>query len=777
MKLNMIITNKKRTIYCNLSLILFTFLCILFSFSCHEGNYTSAQKDSIAIRKKFAKSPPLSPEESLKHFKLQNGFAIRIVASEPLIQAPIAMKFDAKGRIWVVEMRAYMRDTLATGQGTSPTGEIVILSDENHDGVMDHSKVFMDSLVLPRAICFYNNGVLMAEPPMLWFVENNHDSAGAKYVIDSNYAVGGNPEHKANGLLRGLDNWIYNAKSDKRYREINGKWVIEHTHFRGQWGITQDNYGRLFYNTNSANLLGDYFLPGLGAWNPNQAHVIGFRQRIVSDNRTYPIRPTFVDRAYRPGVLDDSLRLINLTAACGPVIYRGGVFGSAYDGNAFVAAPAANLIKRDILKDSGYIVTGKLAYKGKEFLASDDERFRPVNLYNGPDGALYVVDMYRGIITNITYLSPYKKREAAMRHLQSPLNRGRIYKIIPDGASLSVPDLSGKSTDELVSLLDHTNSWVRLTAQRLLTDGKKTEAEDLLREKLKTDKNVIGKIHAFWTLEGLGKLTKRDILLFLNSEQSALKQQAIAAIVSEMDKENVAYWLQQGKHFLPEENKQLAPYLSYLASAAMQYNPQIAKPVLLELALKYKNNPYVSSAVISGLYGREEDFMQKFRQHNKDTSLFFYTRLNKTIANSKRRKEALKKRKHRERFARGQKLFLTYCEACHGADGDGIRSQGAPLNGSSWVTGDKKKLLNIVLYGLTGPVKVGGKTYKKPEVSGEMPAFGQDDQLSDEDIAHILSYIRNAWTNEADAVTEEDVRQRRKAYKGRQRPFTAEELK
>lgn len=772
----MIIT-KKRTIYWNQTLVLFTFLFILFSFSCHEGNYTSAQKDSIAMRKKYAQSSVLSPQESLKHFKLQKGFTIQLVASEPLVQAPIAMKFDAKGRIWVVEMRAYMRDTLATGQGTSPTGKIVILSDKNHDGVMDHSKVFMDSLILPRAICFYENGLLVAEPPKLWFVENDHDSAGTKYVIDSNYAVGGNPEHKANGLLRGLDNWIYNAKSDKRYRRINGKWVVEHTHFRGQWGITQDNYGRLFYNTNSANLLGDYFLPGLGAWNPDQSHVIGFRQRIVSDNRTYPIRATFVDRAYRPGVLDDSLRLIDLTAACGPVIYGGGIFGTGYEGNAFVAAPAANLVKRDILKDSGYIVTGKQAYKEEEFLASDDERFRPVNLYNGPDGALYVVDMYRGIITNITYLSPYRKNEIAMRHLQTPLNRGRIYKIIPDGASLSAPDLSVKSTNELVNLLDNANSWVRLTAQRLLTDGKRTKAEGILRKKIKTDKNIFGRIHAFWTLEGLHELTKSDILLFLNSKQLALKQQAIAAIVPQMNKGNVAYWLHEGRHFLPEKNKQLAPYLSYLASTAMQYNSQIAEPVLLTLALKYKNDPYVSSAVISGLYGREGDFMQKFSQYEKDTSLFFYTRLKKTIANSKRRKEALKKRGHKERFARGQKFFLTYCEACHGADGDGIRSQGAPLNGSSWVTGDKQKLLDIVLYGLTGPVEIGGKIYKKPEVSGEMPAFGQDNQLSDEDIAQILSYIRNAWTNEADAITKEDVKQERKAYKGRQKPFTMEELK
>ena len=196
------------------------------------------------------------------------------------------------------------------------------------------------------------------------------------------------------------------------------KWLIEKTHFRGQWGITQDDYGRLYYNDNSTNIVGDYFAPGLGSTNKNQKDIAGYTERVVRDNRVYPSRPTpGVNRGYMDGVLDSSKRLVNLTAACGPVIYRGNLFGPAYDFNAFVAEPSANLIKRNVLSEKGYVTTGKQAYKGREFLTSPDERFRPVNLYNGPDGALYITDMYRGIIQHKTYLTPFLKKQIGERGL------------------------------------------------------------------------------------------------------------------------------------------------------------------------------------------------------------------------------------------------------------------------------------------------------------------------------------------------------------------------
>src|SRR5687768_3667922 len=377
--------------------------------SCKQSEEKKEGTDSLAIRESITSSPVISPEESIHKMHLEEGFAVKLVAAEPLITAPVAIMFDKNGRIWVVQMNEYMPDTAGTGED-KPTGKVVILSDKNGDGLMDEQKVFLDSLVMPRAICLIEDGILVAEPPKLWYYKIENDKPVKKTLVDASYAEGGNVEHQPNGLLRALDNWIYNAKSAKRYRKKGDKWLIEKTHFRGQWGISQDDYGRLFYNNNSENLLGDEFAPGLGATNANQKRVSGFNKKIVKENRVYPVRPTpGVNRGYMKGVLDDSLRLVNFTAACGPLVYRGGLFGGEYEENAFVAEPSANLVKRNILKDSSFFVIGRQAYAGREFLASTDERFRPVNLHAGPDGALYVLDMYRGIIQHKTYLTPYLK--------------------------------------------------------------------------------------------------------------------------------------------------------------------------------------------------------------------------------------------------------------------------------------------------------------------------------------------------------------------------------
>lgn len=720
--------------------------------------------------------PVLSPEESLGHFRLEKDFEIRLVAAEPLVSAPVAMSFDDKGRIWVVEMEGYMPDTAGTGENR-PNGKIVILEDTNHDGVMDRRKVFMDSLVLPRAICLIKNGVLVAEPPKLWFVENRGDSAGKKYLVDSAYAAGGNVEHQPNGLLRALDNWIYSAKSDKRYRLQGDRWIIEHTHFRGQWGISQDDQGRLFYNTNSDNLLGDYFPPGLSAWNTHQRRVRGFDENIVPDNRTYPIHATpGVNRGYVKGILDDSLRLISFTAACGPVIFRGDAWGKDYDHNAFVAEPAANLVKRNLLRDEGNRVAGRQAWQGKEFLASNDERFRPVNLCQGPDGALYIVDMYRGIIQHKTYLTSYLKEEIKKRALTQPLNCGRIYKIFPRGAKLRFP-ATGKDPRSLADSLDSGNPWVRDISRQLLTDRYPGgETASLLGKKLEEDKNNTGRIEALWALEGLGALSSTQIDRLLQSDNRLLRRQALTAAVDGMNNADVLHWLAACRKIFSSADSLMMPYVAAATAKAMQLAPAAARPLLLQVAGKYRNDPFVTDAVISGLENKEQAFLKEYLKAYPDTAALFPVRLKKVLADMERKKEAMANHRSGKQFERGLTLFQSICQTCHGSDGNGIHALGPPLNGSDWIQGDKERLLSVVLFGLTGPVKVSGKLYKVPEVGTEMPGIGANDQLSDDDIAQITSFIRNAWNNKAPAVKAEDVRKVREKYRNRQQPFTTEEL-
>lgn len=739
-----------------------------------RSNWMSGTPDSVAIRDEFSSSPALSPEEAMATMQIAPGFEIKVVAAEPLVVAPVVMDFDKAGRMWVVEMTGYMPDTVGTGEENA-TGSIVILEDTDNDGAADARKVFMDGLVLPRAISFVENGILVAEPPNLWFIEIDDDKPGRKTLVDDEYAKGGNVEHQANGLIHGMDNWIYNAKSRKRYKKDGDKWHIEFTHARGQWGISQDNYGRLFYNHNSANLLGDFFPPGLGATNKNQREVSGYSEQIVKDKTVYPIRPTTgVNRAYRPGFLDPWLRLRTVTAACGPVVYRGGLFGEEFERNAFVAEPSANLIKRNIIEGNGYPFSGRQAYTEKEFLASTDERFRPVSLYNGPDGALYIVDMYRGIIQHKAYLTDYLKGEIRMRGLSQPLHLGRIYKVVPANAQTSkvvVPD----DAEKLVALLQHQNGWVRDKAQQTLVEGKHTGSASALRQVLKKSQNPLGQVHALWTLEGLGLLQSDDVLPLLEHSLWPVRMNALAAMPSAITVKNLNEFLPVLKRMVSDDSLS-APMIAFNIPVLKTFDPRAAENLLDKIMRQYPDNQFVVDAVISNAEGGEAELLKEVEAFNPDTSLVINKKVRivlDDIQASKKKEDASLLIKE---FPKGFALYNSTCQTCHGADGNGIKTLAPPLNRSEWVNGNKHRLASIVLFGLTGPVTVDGKLYDVSEIAGDMPGIGNDEEISDEEIAELLSFIRASWRNTGGKVTASDVARVRKKFQGREGAFTVDEL-
>ncbi|RFS18706.1 dehydrogenase [Chitinophaga silvatica] len=753
-----------------------SFTALLFGLvACEQGKKNTAHQpgqDSIAARKEFATSPVLDAQTAIKHMQYDEGLEVQLVASEPLIVAPVISTFDEKGRMWVVEMTGFMPDTVGTGE-EQPNGKIVILEDTDKNGVMDKRTVFLDSLVLPRAVCLVENGVLVATPPQLWYIENNNDKPGKRTLVDDQYAAGGNVEHQPNGLLRGMDNWIYNAKSDKRYRKQGNKWLKENTHFRGQWGIAQDNYGRLYYNNNSENLLGDYFSPGLGANNSHQQNAAGFDQRIVPDNRTYPIRATpGVNRGYQKTTLNDSLRLVSFTAACGPTIYRDQLL-KGYEGNAFVAEPSANLIKRNILSDSSYVVRGVQAYQGKEFLASTDERFRPVALQTGPEGALYIIDMYRGILQHKTYLTPYLKNEIKMRNLTLPLNCGRIYRIVPKGTHPVLPVME-TSTASLVEYLKNANGTIRDKAQQLLVDRADKSAVPALLGLLEQQENQLARIHALWTLEGLHSLSLPVLEKIWQKDNAELKQQALTALPAVMNGSNINVIILDLDTLI--NNSYLAPVIAYQLPAITKINKSIGQALEERMIKAYAPNRYISAAIVNNASGREEALLKQVIGWNPDTTLALRRQLQTVLKHMDTQADAKKMDKLRETYPLGYKVFNTVCQTCHGKSGEGIAAMAPPLNESNWVTGDKKKLISIVLFGLTGPVEVHGKVYKAPEINGDMPGIGASDEFSDVDIAQLLTFLRSAWKNNAGKVAPADVQQIRKQYNGRQKPFTAAEL-
>ncbi len=714
----------------------------------------------------------LSPRASLKAMEVEPGFKVELVAAEPLVVAPVAMTFDDRGRMWVVEMVGYMPDTLGTGED-QPVGKVVILEDTDGDGEMDRRKVFLDSLVMPRAICLIAGGALVAEPPNLWYYEVVDDKPGHRSVVDTAYAVGGNVEHQPNGLLRALDNWIYSAKHDQRYRRLpDGTWLKEKTHFRGQWGISQDDWGRLYYNDNSNNVYGDFFAPGLGAGNPGQRSVSGYRQTIVGDNRVYPIRAnTGVNRGYKEGFLDSLGRLRHFTAACGPLIYRGGLLAGTH---AFVPEPAANLIKRNVLHGAGFRTTGVQAHEGKEFLASTDERFRPVGLYDGPDGGIYVLDMYRGIIQHSTYLTPYLKGEIAARNLTLPLGMGRIYRIVPKAAGRHGVVMPSQ-TDSLVALLGHPNGWVRDQAQRALVDRQATEATEGLRRSLLDGDAPLRTIHALWTLEGLGRLTEADLQALVRHPRWEVRAQAAAAIPSLAVSVPASRLMALLGEIHGHADTLLAPYVMLSLAALAGHEADAYVPAIAQSAMQNAGNPYIVDAAIGGLSGRERGVLDALA--DADTATVLYRRLSAVLDENRKQAANRDEASLAVRYPTGIALFKTACAPCHGEDGRGVPPIAPPLAGSEWVTGHKDRLLALVLYGMTGPVDVAGRTYKQPDVSGEMPGIAHNDAIDDADLAALLGYIRNAWGNATgDDVVPEELGGVRARFGDRAEPFTQDEL-
>ncbi len=476
-----------------------------------QGDRPGEAQAALPSHWQIPPAPVLSPEEALTTFQLADDFlTIELFACEPMVQDPVAMEFDADGRLWVVEMRGYMPDIEGRGEN-EPVGRVSILADTNGDGRADQAKVFLDRLVLPRAIKICWGGALVAHNEQLWFARdtNGDDVADVRELVDADYIQSGNPEHQPNGLLLALDNWIYSAKSDQRYRRVSGRWLKEKTEFRGQWGITQDDFGRLYYNVNYSQLHADLFPPNYSLRNTNFVPIHAINQRIATNQSIFTLRPnTGVNRAYRPGILDERGHLKEFTSACAPHVYRdnrlwnGDDFGPELA--VFVCEPAANLIKLNRVRTGMFGGTSQFAYPDREFLASTDERFRPVWLATSPDGSLFIADMYRGINQHKQYMTSHLRQEVLARKLDQGIHHGRIWRVRNRHNALrKVEPMSDARTNALPSSLRHANGTVRDQAQRLLIETGDAALIPKLLDEAARPGLVGGQLQALWTVEGL----------------------------------------------------------------------------------------------------------------------------------------------------------------------------------------------------------------------------------------------------------------------------------
>lgn len=708
-------------------------------------------------REKIPPAPPLKPEDALKTFKVQPGFRMELAASEPMIENPVVMQFDPDGRAWVVEMRAFMPNSDGTGED-APTGQISILEDTNGDGRMDNKSIFLDKLVLPRALLLVKGGVLVCEPPRLWFYPDENGKAGERVLVAADFANDADPargtkmsvEHSGNSLVRGMDNWIYSLYHTNRYRQVGDQWVREPMPQRAQWGLSQDDFGRLFYTSNSDQLRGDMVPSHYFSGKAVRAKLPGMAFQVAKDQSTWPIRVNpGVNRGYQPDTLKPDGTLAKFTAACGTCIYRGDLFGPDVQGNAFICEPSANFIRRNVLSETNGYVTARNAYDKGEFIASTDEIFRPVNIYTGPDGALYILDMYHGIIQHRVYVTSYLRAQMEERGLDKVTNYGRLWRVVPEKgpAPGAKPNLSKATSEELMKTLAHPNGWWRDTAQRLLVERVDASVVPALEKLAASAENPVTRLHALWSLEGMTQLSPALIATAMNDAHPKVRAAGVR-----LSEEHL-------RGFAGATNSALLHQRILALAADTSADVQIQLALSLGLLAPGKE----TEAILTALSASSPVPLAREAAAYSLASLKPAQPETKPLARATPLTDEQKKR-----FDAGRALYEMTCLACHQQHGMGQPGLAPPLVDSEWVAGSDKRLARIVIHGMRGPIKVKGDTFEL-----DMPSLGV---LDDDQIAAVLTYIRREWGHTFAPVEPATVKQVREETATREDAWTMAEL-
>lgn len=561
-------------------------------------------------------SPPLSPADALRTFYMPPGYRVELVAAEPLVQDPVAFDWDPQGRLWVVEMPGFMADITGSNE-QAPIGRVVVLEDVDGDGRMDKRTVFADRLVLVRSIKVLQRGVLVAEPPNLWLMRDTNGDlrADAKELITDRFGRrDGDPQNQGNGFVWGLDNWLHTAgETNLEFRLKNGRLEAGKTLERGEWGVTEDDGGRIYRNTNESALHVDLVPTMYFARNPNLLRTRGSYERLADDNAdlntVWPVRPNpGTNRAYQTGIDRPDGTLARYTSVCAPLVYRGDRLPAELYGNVFVAEPAANLVSRLVVEDAAGGVRARKAYDRGEFLASTDERFRPVYIANAPDGTLYIADLYHGIIEHRISITTYLRDQILGRQLDRPTGLGRIYRVVHES---TVRDTSPVATrpDGLVRMLTHPNGWRRETAQRLLVEEAHTSAVPALLT-LAAAPDWRARLRALWTLDGLNASTAALVAAALNDESNYVRTAGVRM---------AERWLTAGDQAITRAvldragdsdagvRRQLAASLG-----AMPAPPRAS--AVASLLERYGEDAITLDAALSSVRGIEADVLQQIAQ-------------------------------------------------------------------------------------------------------------------------------------------------------------------
>ncbi len=338
-----------------------------------------------------------------------------------------------------------------------------------------------------------------------------------------------NPHAAQSTVFRALDNWLYTAKAGLQLREFDGTWATQpFVNQRAQWGLTQDNFGRLYYSSNGDHLRADLVPAHYFSRNPNYDGTYGTDVRLPADQATWPQGPTpGVNR--RAQLRDEDGTLAVFTSNTAPCVYRGDQFPPEFVGNVFLGEVAGRFLRRSIVTESDGTLTARNAYERREFLYSRDERFRPTYTANGPDGALYVADMHRGIIEGDIFVTSFLRQQFLARKLQEPFNGlGRVYRIVHAGRPAgSRPKLARDQAAAWVPHLAHPNGFWRDAAQRIIVESGDRGVAAAVRRMATSHADLVARLHALWTLDGLDVADPATLQAALRDREPALRIAAL----------------------------------------------------------------------------------------------------------------------------------------------------------------------------------------------------------------------------------------------------------
>ncbi len=462
--------------------------------------------------------PPKSPEDSLAAMQIEQGYRIELVAAEPLVRDPVAITFDRRGRMFVAEFSDY---PIGPADGQPPLSRIVLLEDTDRDGTPDRRVVFADKLDFANSLMAYQDGLLVGAKTKILFIKDSDGDniADIRETLFDGFTPA-HPQMQISNPRWGIDNRIYfnygpgkvvsNRDPDHPISLPRKDFWFDPQSMEfgadsglGQYGNTIDRWGNRFYCLNRNPIITTFLSPEVLARNPYHIVSKSFYDvgKAGGATRVYPLMPMKSNYLSHAGTH---------TAACGTTAYLGDLGDEDFRSSVFVCEPIGHLVTRSIVAPAGVQLKAERAEPKRDFLASTDSWFRPSSMANGPDGSLYLADMYRLWVEHPKFLPP---EIAARLDWRAGEDRGRIYRIVPMGAKQRMFQ-PPESIEDSVGLLTDSNVWRQSLGQRLLIQAKSREAAPAVAM-LFGHKNATTRLHALWTLHGLASLQPKHVITAL----------------------------------------------------------------------------------------------------------------------------------------------------------------------------------------------------------------------------------------------------------------------